>query len=292
VIREALRVTWRALVRFFDHQGPDRAAAVAYYTLLSLLPLLIFIISLGVKVLGSFDAAYQSTLVLMRGVIVQLDPRSLQALRQFVERASDLTWPSILLLAWTSKRMFAALFSALDRVFEVEGQGFLRGLARGNLAPLAMVMVTGVGLMASLALTLVMATVDGALLRLGAMGSVFHTFNVFLLTQGLPVFVSLSFFFIVYRFVPHHTLRSRHALAGAVLATVLWELAKAGFGWYLKNLAHYAGLFGALEGIIVLALWLEVSVSIILYCGEVVALLISPMKASGSPALTGGVATT
>ncbi len=292
MIPAPFRVGWRALVRFFDHNGPDRAAAVAYYTLLSLLPLLIFIISLGVKVLGSFDAAYQGTLFLLRGVVIPLDPQSLQSLREFVARASDLTWPSILLLAWTSKRMFASLFSALDRVFEIEGQGFLRGLARGNLAPLGMVLVTGVGLLASLALTLVMATLEGALLRFGVVGGAFHTLRVFLLTQGLPVFVTLSFFFIVYRFVPHRTLRSRHALAGALLATVLWELAKAGFGWYLKNLAHYAGLYGALEGIIVLAIWLEVSVSIILYCGEVVALLISPMKARGSPSLTGGVATT
>ncbi|HET7293713.1 MAG TPA: YihY/virulence factor BrkB family protein [Vicinamibacteria bacterium] len=284
MIATAVRVAWRALVRFFDHNGPDRAAAVAYYTLLSLLPLLIFVISLGVAVLGSFDAAYQSTLFLMRGVVVQLDERTLQSLRQFVERASELTWPGILILAWTSKRTFASLFSALDRVFEVEGQGFLRGLARGNLAPFAMVLVTGVGLLASLFLALVMAAVEGFVLRLGSMGNAFHSFRIFVLTQALPVFVTLTFFFIVYRFVPHRTLRARHALAGAVLATMLWELAKAGFAWYLKNLAHYAGLYGTLEGIIVLALWLEVSVSIILYCGEVVALLIEPTKNPGTGA--------
>lgn len=272
----AARVAWRALVRFFDHNGPDRAAAVAYYALLSLLPLLIFVISIGVAVLGSFEAAYQGTLLLLHGLVVQLDEQSLLSLRQFVERASELTWPGIFILAWTSKRMFASLFSALDRVFEVSGQGFLRGLARGNLAPFAMVLVTGVGLLVSLFATLVLAAVEGFVLRMGSMGSAFHTFQVFVLAQVLPVFVTLSFFFIVYRFVPHHTLRSRHALAGAVLATVLWELAKAGFGWYLKNLAHYAGMYGTLEGIIVLALWLEVSASIILYCGEVVAVLIAP----------------
>lgn len=272
----AARVAWRALVRFFDHNGPDRAAAVAYYALLSLLPLLIFVISIGVAVLGSFEAAYQGTLFLLHGLVVQLDEQSLLSLRQFVERASELTWPGIFILAWTSKRMFASLFAALDRVFEVGGQGFLRGLARGNLAPFAMVLVTGVGLLVSLFATLVLAAVEGFVLRMGSMGSAFHTFQVFVLAQVLPVFVTLSFFFIVYRFVPHHTLRSRHALAGAVLATVLWELAKAGFGWYLKNLAHYAGMYGTLEGIIVLALWLEVSASIILYCGEVVAVLIVP----------------
>jgi membrane protein len=274
VIKSALRVAWRALVRFFDQNGPDRAAAVAYYTLLSLLPLLIFVISIGVKVLGSFDAAYQSTLYLMRGVIVQMDQQTLQSLREFVERASDLTWPSILLLAWTSKRTFASLFSALDKVFGVEGQGFLRGLARGNLAPFAMVMIAGVGLLATLALALVMAAVEGAVLRLGVIGDTFHTLRIFLLTQAVPVGVTLSFFFIVYRFVPVRGLRSRHALIGALIATVLWEMGKAAFAWYVRNLAHYAGVYGALEGVIVLALWLEFSVSIILYCGGIVSLLI------------------
>jgi uncharacterized BrkB/YihY/UPF0761 family membrane protein len=58
-----------------------------------------------------------------------------------------------------------------------------------------------------------------------------------------------------------------------LIATVLWEGAKLAFAYYVRNLAHYAGFYGTLEAIIVLALWLELSVSIILYCGEIVALL-------------------
>lgn len=274
MIRAALRIAWKALVCFFDQNGPDRAAAVAYYTLMSLLPLLIFIISVGVKILGSFDAAYQGTLYLMRGVIVQMDQQTLESLRDFLVRASDLTWPSMLLLAWTSKRAFASMFSALDRVFSVEGRGFLRGLALGNLIPFVMVLITGVGLLATLALTLVMATVEGAAQRYGVMGDVFHTFRLLALTQVVPVLITLSFFFIVYRLVPVKGLRSKHALVGALLATMLWEIGKQAFAWYVRNLAHYAGVYGALEGVIVLALWLEFSVSIVLYCGGVVSLLI------------------
>jgi membrane protein len=271
VIQAALRVAWRALWRFFDHNGPDRAAAVAYYTLLSLLPLFIFAISLGVHFLGSFDAAYQGTLYFFRGVVVQLDQPTLAALRAFVERAVRLQGPGILLLAWTSKRMFSSLFSALERVFEVKGRGF----AGGNLMAFAMVLVTGIGLLATLAFTLVMAAGEGLALRLGAMGDALNTLTAFLLTHAVPFLITLSFFFIVYRTVPHRVMRSRHALAGAALATGLWEIAKAGFAWYVRNLTHYAGLYGTLEGVIVLALWLEVSVSIILYCGEVVALLVT-----------------
>lgn len=265
------RIAWRALVRFVDHGGPDRAAAVAYYTLLSLLPLLIFVISLGVALLGSFETAYQGTLVLFGGLVVHMDQASLDTLRAFVERSVRFQWPGILLLAWTSKRVFSALLAALEVVFEVPG----RGIAGGNLMALAMVLVTGVGLLATLALTLVVAGVEGFLLRYAPVDEgALRGLTALVLTRGLPIFVTLSFFFIVYRVVPHRVMRARHALAGAVLATVLWEAAKAGFAYYIRNLAHYAGLYGTLEGVIVLALWLELSVSIILYCGEVVALLV------------------
>ena len=50
----------------------------------------------------------------------------------------------------------------------------------------------------------------------------------------------------------------------------------------MRNLARYAGVYGTLEGVIVLAIWLELSVSIVLYCGEIVALLIPPEEATPS----------
>ena len=50
ILRQSGHILWRAFMRFQDHHGPDRAAAVAYYTLLSLMPLLIFLISIGVAV--------------------------------------------------------------------------------------------------------------------------------------------------------------------------------------------------------------------------------------------------
>src|SRR4029453_7266913 len=142
-IRATLRVAWRAFLRFQDHHGPDRAAAVAYDTLLSLVPLLIFLVSLGVMVLGSFDAAYQGSMLLVRGVVIHLSPASLDALRTLGEQASPLHWPGLLLLAWTSRRIFASLFSALETVFGVPGRSF----AKHNLVALAMVMLTGMALM-------------------------------------------------------------------------------------------------------------------------------------------------
>jgi len=276
VIRQAGRIAWRAFNRFLDHNGPDRAAAVAYYTLLSLLPLSIFLISLGVLIVGSFEAAYSGTLIIISGVVVHMDDPAREALRTFVERALRFQWPALALLAWTSRRVFGSLFSALERVFGVPGRGF----ASGNLLALGMVLLAGVGLLITMAFTMVLATSEGLVLRFaGARGAdaVQALVGVFV-RQVVPVLVTFTFFFLIYRVVPRRVVTSLHAAQGAVLATILWELAKGGFAYYLRNLARYAGIYGTLEGVIVLAIWLELSVSIVLYCGEIVALLIPPKK--------------
>jgi membrane protein len=273
-IRATGRVAWRAFMRFQDHHGPDRAAAVAYYTLLSLVPLLIFLISIGMAVLGSFDAAFQGSMLLVRGVVIHLSPASVEALRTFVTQASRFHWPGLLLLAWTARRIFASLFSALETVFGVPGRSF----AKHNLVALSMVMVTGVALLLTMAFTMLSATSEGLMLRLRSSGELRSLSLV--VSRILPLAVTFAFFFVIYRFVPRKATDGRHAAMGAILATTLWETAKSGFAYYIRNVAQYSGIYGTLEGIIVLALWLEISVSIILYCGEVVALLIHQQAAA------------
>ena len=285
-LRATLRVAWRAFLRFQDHHGPDRAAAVAYYTLLSLVPLLIFLISLGMAVLGSFDAAFQGSMLLVRGVVIHLSPASVEALRTFVTQASRFHWPGLLLLAWTSRRIFASLFSALETVFGVPGRSF----AKHNLVALSMVMLAGMALLFTMAFTTLAATSEGLMLRLRSAGELQGL--GLLISTVLPVAVTFLFFFLVYRFVPRKATTGRHAAVGAILATTLWETAKSGFAYYIRNVAQYSGIYGTLEGIIVLALWLEISVSIILYCGEVVALLIHQQAAARAAlAATSGAAT-
>lgn len=274
MITDGLRVAWKAFLRFQDHHGPDRAAAVAYYTLLSLLPLFIFVISLGALFAGSFDAAFRSSMFLFRGLVVQLDPATLEALRSFVERAVRFQWPAVLLFAWTSRRIFVSLFSALSMVFESPGHGF----AKGNLLAFGMIVVTGLAQLATMLLATFLATAEGLLRRLAGPGGaqMFGSLTSALLRQVLPVVVTVSFCFVLYRLAPGRRIRKRDAVVGALLATVLWEMAKAGFAYYVRNLAQYAGVYGALEGVIVLALWLELSVSILLFCGEIVALRSAP----------------
>lgn len=274
MIGRGARLAWNALGRFRAHNGPDRAAAVAYYTLLALLPLFLFVISVGSMVAGSFDAAFQGSLVIFRGIVVQLDQATIESLRSFVERAVRFQWPGILLFAWTARGVFTSLLSALAAAFDSPGHGF----AKGNLLALGMVAVMGLAQLVTMLFATVAATTDGLLRRVaGSEGAeIFNRLGSGFLTHVAPVLVTVVFFFTLYRFVPGRVVPTREAAFGAVLATGLWEVAKAAFAYYVRHLAQYAGVFGALEGLIVLALWLELSVSILLYCAEVVALRTPP----------------
>src|SRR5262249_17260730 len=158
-------------------------------------------------------------LVLLGGVVVHMDETTLRALRSFVESSIRFQWPGLLLLAWTAKRIFASLFSALESVFETRGRGF----AKGNLLAFAMVFVTGMGMVITMAFTTVLATAEGLLRRTGVMDDVLNGILAFVLAQVLPVFVTFAFFFIVYRIAPHREVTAGHALIGALIATVLWE---------------------------------------------------------------------
>ena len=273
MIGRGLRLAWKAFLRFHDHHGPDRAAAVAYYTLLSLLPLFIFVISLGAMLAGSFDAAFRSSMFLFRGLVVQLDPGTIEALRSFVERAVRFQCPAILLFAWTSRRIFASLVSALSAVFERPAYSF----AKGNLLALGMMVVTGLAQLATMVLAAFLAAAEGLLRRLaGPEGAdMFGSLTSLLIRNVLPSLVTFCFFLLVYRLAARRVIPARDAAVGAMIATLLWEVAKAAFAYYVRNLAQYAGVYGALEGVIVLALWLELSVSIVLYCGEIVALRVA-----------------
>jgi membrane protein len=286
VLRRSAQLLWRAGNRFFEHNGPDRAAAIAFYTLLSLLPLLIFLISVGVAVLGSFELAYKGALLLFHGVVVPLDQGSLDALRTFVQRAALLQWPGILLLAWTARRIFGSLLSALEVVFGAPARGF----AHGNLFSLAVVLITGVALLLTLVGSTLFAAVEGVLERtanpaaLTALRELVGRFAA----HVLPATAAFTFFFLVYRFFPRRKAQvtGEDAAIGALIATLLWLLAQVAFTYYVRNMADY-GLYGALEGVIVLALWLELSAAIILFGGEVVAILPSFGSPTGAPVVDG-----
>jgi membrane protein len=80
-------------------------------------------------------------------------------------------------------------------------------------------------------------------------------------------------FFLIYKLLPHRKVQGLHAAAGAVLAGVLFEAAKEGFAFYVRNVPAYNVLYGAFVAIPFFLLWVYVSWVVVLLGAELTAAL-------------------
>ena len=130
-----------------------------------------------------------------------------------------------------------------------------------------MVLIAGAGPADHDVLTMVIATAEGLVTRFAAPEArtcSAASWPVSLTQRRCPSWSRSAFFFIIYRFgAARAWSRAARRRGAPCWPPSCGSSAKAGFAYYLRNLARYAGLYGTLEGVIVLALWLELSVSIV-----------------------------
>ena len=80
-----------------------------------------------------------------------------------------------------------------------------------------------------------------------------------LMLQVAPLALELLAFAAIYKVVPHRTVHWRHAIAGALLAAVLFELIKGGIGLYLGTFGNYSKIYGTLAFVPIFLLWIFLS---------------------------------
>ncbi len=279
MIRVAPGFVRRVLVNYVDHGCTVSAAAVSYYTLLTSVPLILAAIAGLGYALGSSDSAFRGIV----GAVARVAPgteRTLEEVLQTVIRQKGGVGAIALVsFLWTGSAVFGVLERAMDTAWHVERR---RGLVRSKLHGTMLVLLSGMGLLASTFLAYVVTLHARGLAALGIINPAWVHGLWRHVTLGTQFVLSACAFTLLLAVVPNIRVPARRAIQGGVLTAVLWETSKYLFALYVTRLAPYRGTYGPIGGVVVLVVWMYYSASIVLFGAEVTALLAARESAGGA----------
>ena len=250
------------IVTVFQEMGRDDgstlAAALSYYAFLSLFPLLLGLIAL----LGLFLPSQDLQNVLLDYVGNNL-PGSMDLVKQtisdIIRLRGALGLISILTLLWSGSSLFSAVSHAINRAWDVEKERFF---LINKVRELGMTLAIGLLFLISLGVTAVssiLAQVQfpdiGLLISLGS--------------YALTFILTLGIFLLIYKYIPNTGTEWRFIWPGAVVATVLFEIARHFFVFYIEHFGGYQLIYGSLGAIVILLVWIYYSAFILLLGAEI-----------------------
>ncbi len=248
----------RALYRF-SKQGLREAAALSYYAIFSLFPLiLLLLISIG-TVFGPAAAHNQMNDVLRLFLPASTSSFIQDNIAEALKQRSGFGIVAAITLTWSALGLFSGLSSALSRTFRDTNP---RNTWQQRLFGLVIVISLGSLLLASLATTLIFGLLDLVMFYNSASW----------LTMGaliVPLSLSVTIFAFLYRFVPRRRVRWDAIWVAAFVAGSTWELAKRLFAWYLDNFASYNAVYGPVATLIITMLWIYLTAIIVLLGAEI-----------------------
>ncbi len=268
VLKSPGAFAWGVLKAFKKNQGLLLAGAVAYYALLSVVPLLIL------TVIALSHVIDQGELLVTIGRYLEwLVPGQSKAmvteLRNFLENREVVGWLLLVTMLFFSSLAFTVLENAMAVIFLHRIGIKKRRYVVSAVLPYIYILCLGLGL---LLVTLVSQSLQaigqesirfmGQDLSLRGVSGLF----LYLLGLGGEIFVVSS----VYMVMPVGRLPWRHALLGGATAAVLWEVIRHILVWYFGTLSQVSVVYGSLTTSIVVLFSLEIGATLLLLGGQVI----------------------
>jgi membrane protein len=254
-----------SLASWVDHRADSKGAALAFYTLFAMTPILM----LTIAVAGHFFGAEAARGEIVAQVQNLAGPNGAQAIQALLAAASDpasgliATLVSSVLLLLSATSVFAELKGSMDEMWGIApprqtsfGMPFLRTRILSIGIVLALIFLFLVSLVVSAALAIFERRAGGAL---GGSAVVLATAS-----SIVSFCVIASMFAIIYKVMPDAPLSWRDVWTGAAFTAVLFSMGKYAIGLYLGN-SDVASSFGAAGSLIALLLWVYYSAQIFFF---------------------------
>jgi membrane protein len=256
-----------AATEWSEDRAPRLGAALAYYTVFSLVPLLMVVIAIAGFVFGE-EAARGEILRQISGLVGEKSGAMIQDMLTNASQPNNGFMGSVIgigTLLLGASGVFGQLQDALNTVWEVKpkpGRGFM-GLIRDRFLSLVTVVGTGFLLMASLVLSAMLSAMGEALAALlPAPESLLQALN-FIISFGVITLL----FAMIFKVLPDVKIQWRDVWVGATVTALLFTVGKFLIGLYLGK-TDVASVFGAAGSLVILLVWIYYSAQILLYGAE------------------------
>jgi membrane protein len=274
VLRRLRILLARALRAYARDNCSQMAAAISYYVLFSLFPLLIF--TVGVLGILLQDSALQEDVI---DVVLDNIPLSQDQGRTDVTKAvrdvasagrGAVGIVGLIGMAWSGSNMFGTIRRSLNIAYKVDRP---RPMVRQKLVDLAMVLAFAPFFLVSIAASAALRLAQAASEEVPVLGDAAQNLG-FGWTIGLvlvPLGLSFLAFLFLYWVVPAADLRPRNVWVGALVGALLFEVSKVGFGIYLANFSNFDLVFGSLGAVAAFLFWVYIAANVLLFGAEVAA---------------------
>jgi membrane protein len=268
-MREIAGFVWKTLKAFKKNQGLLLAGAVAYYALLSIIPLLILII-MGLSYFIPEVELVEATTRYLDWIAPGQGEALSGELSQFLAHREVLGWVLLATMLFFSTLAFSVLESAMTMIFTHRLQARRRHYLISALMPYGYILMLTVG---ALMVTLVTVGLEAMGERsidlfghhwgLGGLSGAL----LYLLGVAGEIFVITS----IYMVMPVGRISWKRALVGGVTAALLWELTRHVLLWYFSTLSRVSEVYGSFTTAIVVLFSFEIAATLLLFGAQVIA---------------------
>lgn len=261
-LRQLGRLLAYASLRFYRDGAARMASALAYTSLLAMVPLLAIIVA----VMGAFpvfdDAREQLQVLIFQYFVPEVGEAVRFQLMQFVSNTGQLTAVGVVGLAVTAIMLLITIEGSLNDIFRVDKA---RSWASGLLVYWTVITLGPLLIGASFSVWGYVGTVGVWAAEEGV--------PVGWLTRILPTLLVMVAFALLYYAVPNRPVRVLDAVLGGVIAGLIFAFLRFAFGYYVGTVRTYEAIYGALSVIPIFLIWMYLSWAVVLAGAEVVASL-------------------
>ena len=240
--------------RFFDDAGPQRAAGLAYTTLMAVVPLIGILIGFG----GPFMNDSRVQEFLADTMLPAMQAPILEALLDFAENGKRLGFLGLPMFLITAVFLLNTIENAMNRIFRVRSE---KNIPRRLIGYMGAVAFAGLFVGSSIALS-------GDMLKqvLDAMGYRW-VYPLFRTRIASILFIFLGQYLLL-TLIPGRRVRPASAMTGAAVGAVLWELSKRLFAYWVNRSIRLSVIYGSLFILPLLLIWLMLVWIILLSAAE------------------------